>query len=182
MSYKMTTKKGYDFFEVSSAFQKSVRRGLEEDAMYWACELYFSNYDEYLWKRIKIITCEDIGLASPNLIAVINALYDNYMAIKKKRKEESAPSERLFLTQAVLMLVRAKKSRLVVHASISFFQSHEKIEDKSIPDYAYDRHTNKGMNLKRGMEHFWNEGAKLENEIDLENDKKYLEKAKIILK
>ncbi len=41
---QILTKNGYDFFEVASAFQKSIRRGMEKEAMYWAIELYESNY------------------------------------------------------------------------------------------------------------------------------------------
>ena len=51
-SFQRLTKKGYDFYEVASAFQKSIRRGLLEDAMYWGIELYESSYEEYAWKRM----------------------------------------------------------------------------------------------------------------------------------
>jgi hypothetical protein len=32
-----------------------------------------------------------------------------------------------------------------------------------VPDYALDKHTPRGRNMKRGVEHFWQEGAKVEN-------------------
>jgi replication-associated recombination protein RarA len=30
----------YDFWEVLSAMQKSIRRGLEDEALFWGTELY----------------------------------------------------------------------------------------------------------------------------------------------
>lgn len=178
MSYPLKTKKGYDFFEASSALQKSIRRGLEEDALYWAAEFYFSNFDEYAWKRLRVITCEDVGLADPHLMATIQALYTTYLDFKKKKKEEGGqPSERLMLVQAVLLLCRAQKSRLVCHASIHHFRTHEH-RHLPIPDYAYDQHTRKGKTLGRGLNHFFAEGAKLENTAVIIGEGLYLERAK----
>ncbi|MBA7690107.1 hypothetical protein ES703_98631 [subsurface metagenome] len=39
-SYQIKTANGYDFFEVSSAFQKAIRRGDEDEVMFWAVELH----------------------------------------------------------------------------------------------------------------------------------------------
>lgn len=177
MSYKkLKTQKGYDFFEVSSAFQKAVRRGLEEEALYWAVEMYFSNYDEYLWKRIRIIASEDIGIADAYLHAPIHALYLSYNEIKKKRKGEGQPSERLFLVQAVIMLVRAPKSRLICNMSVSVFGKHP-YEHLPIPDYALDRHTQQGKAMGRDYKHFYEEGTQLANKAAIEGDEYWEELA-----
>ena len=72
--HQMTTKKGYDFFEVSSTLQKSIRRGDEETALFFMVELVNSSYDEYVWKRLKIIASEDVGLAEPMMPATIGLL------------------------------------------------------------------------------------------------------------
>jgi replication-associated recombination protein RarA len=45
--------------------QKCIRRGLERDALFWATELDRSNFGEYVWKRLRIIASEDIGIADP---------------------------------------------------------------------------------------------------------------------
>ncbi len=163
----ITTEKGYVFFEVSSAFQKAVRRGDEDQALYWAVELFMSNYDEYLWKRIKIIVSEDIGLAEPNMPANVTALYTNYVDLKKKN-EDTRP-ERLFLIHAILLIVRAKKSRLVDYTLMGYFRSHNSRKPE-VPDYAHDQHTHKGKQMGRGFEHFFTEGAYLENHSMQENE------------
>ena len=49
------TKRGYDFGEVASAFQKAIRRGDARLAGYWGLELYDSGFREYVWKRLFII-------------------------------------------------------------------------------------------------------------------------------
>ena len=34
---------------------------------------------------------------------------------------------------------------------------------RDVPDYALNKHTLRGKQLKRGHDHFWTEGAKIEN-------------------
>jgi hypothetical protein len=65
IKYIPLTNKGYSFFEVSSALQKTIRRGHEKEALYWGWELELSNYGKYFWKRMTIISVEDIGAATP---------------------------------------------------------------------------------------------------------------------
>lgn len=159
----MTTKQGYDFFEVASAFQKSIRRGLEEETMYWGIELYNSGYDAYAWKRMLIIVSEDIGLASPGLPSDVKALYDIFELLKKK-KEKSEP-QRLQFTHALLLLVRAAKSRYVDMAIFTYWRDNATTK-MEIPDWALDMHTRRGIKMGRrgykGLEHFYEEGGKIE--------------------
>ena len=170
---RIETKRGYEFFEVSSAFQKAIRRGDEEVALYFAVELFNSGFDEYLWKRIKIICSEDIGLAEPFFPMTIQALYRMYVDQKKKNDTKHQP-EKLFLIHAVLLLVRANKSRLVDWALITYFDMTEKLP---IPDYAYDKHNRKGRAMGRGLDHFWTEGSKLSPHTPLPREEEYKERA-----
>ena len=50
---------GYDFFEVSSAMQKAIRRADAAVAGYFALELWTSGYRDYVWKRLFTISAED---------------------------------------------------------------------------------------------------------------------------
>lgn len=176
MSFKpILTQKGYSLFDVASAFQKSVRRGLEEEAMYWAVELFNSKLDEFLWKRIRIISSEDVGLAEPNIAANIAALYASYKEQKKKKEEKHQP-ERLFLTHAVIMLCRAQKSRLIDWALIHFWNSHPGTF-KEVPEWAYDKHTQRGKTNGRGWEHFFEDATRLEHQTNLDLEDWYKELA-----
>ena len=151
---------GYKLGEVASSLQKTIRRGLEEDALFWATELDLSGYGEYCWKRLKIICSEDIGLAEPNLPAQIQALYQSWIEQRKKADARHGP-ERLFLVHAVVLLTRSKKSRMVDHALIAFYESPR--TKRPVPDFALDKHTEAGRRMRRGHAHFWEEGAKLSN-------------------
>ena len=179
MHYQQKTKKGYDFGEVASALQKCIRRGLEEEALYWAIELYNSGFSEYVWKRLQIITSEDVGLAEPAMVSEIEALYQMFLRQAKKTKasEDKNAPERLYLVHAVMKLCRAKKSRAVDWALIHFFGSHSH-HKKDIPDFALDKHTERGRRLKRSWTHFFSIGSWLENMFFVEKETEYREKAK----
>ena len=51
-NFKLFTKNGYDFFEVASALQKSIRRNDVMVAAYFGVELWASGYGNYVWKRL----------------------------------------------------------------------------------------------------------------------------------
>jgi replication-associated recombination protein RarA len=155
------TKSGFQFGEVSSSFQKSVRRGLVDDALYWGVELWLSGYEEYAWKRMKVMCSEDIGIANPNLPSVIHALYTNHVEQKRKR-DDKHPSERLFFVHAIILLAQSPKCRIVDNANMYHFTDHDKAR-REVPDYAFDKHTGKGRAMKRGFQHFFDVGAHLEN-------------------
>lgn len=168
-----TTQKGYKLMLCSSAFQKSIRLGDEEEAMFWAVEMFDSGFHEYVWKRLKIISSEDIGLAYPALPSIIQALYQSHVEQLKKRDEKNRP-ERLFLTQAVIMLCRCPKSRLVDWALLYYWGKHS-TENRPIPDYAFDKHTSEGRKKGRGVKHFYEEGSRLNNHKEVEGEQRYKE-------
>ena len=58
-NFKLTTRNGYDFFECSSALQKSIRRNDVRMAAYFGVELWASGYGNYVWKRLFTISAED---------------------------------------------------------------------------------------------------------------------------
>ena len=158
--YQVKTKQDFDFFEVASAFQKSIRRGDELQSMYWAVELYDSGYQNYAWKRMIIMASEDVGLGDPFVIVQMMALKQSYDFLAQK-KEKSLP-ERLPFTQAVILLSRCCKSRYIDHA-ITYYWNFNKTVHIDIPDYAFDMHTRRGKAMGRGLEFFYNESVKVNN-------------------
>ncbi len=172
--YELRTFSGADFAEVSSAFQKAIRRGLEEEAIHWAVELDLSGYAEYAWKRMKIISSEDVGLAEPNISANIQALYQMWQDQRKKADKKHAP-ENLFFLHAVLLLVRAKKSRLIDWVAVTAYRNHP---PREIPDWARDMHTLQGRCKGRGTKYFFEEGTRLENHAVIAEEEHYREEAR----
>lgn len=41
-------------------------------------ELFSSTYVEYVWKRLRIMASEDVGLAQPGIVAEVQALYQHH--------------------------------------------------------------------------------------------------------
>jgi replication-associated recombination protein RarA len=161
-SLVMLQQLSYPVDEVSSALQKSIRRGLEEDALYWCAEFYKAR-PHGIWKRLRVIASEDIGIASPSAALTVRALYENWIANEDEGQ--------LYVVHAVLLLVHAKKSRLVDHATIAAFGPRENgyktlLAKREVPDYAVDKHTERGRKLGRGFKHFFDDGAQLGNRAD----------------
>ena len=159
--YQLKTQNGCDFFEVASALQKEIRRANERAAVYWAFEL-IPRYENYLWKRLKVIANEDIGIANPAIFAATQALAEQYFEMRQ-RKDSSCT---LCLTNAILLLCRSPKTRVGDHLTIIIEQTKARELDGSqqpipIPEYALDMHTRRGKEMKRGLDHFRREGAKL---------------------
>jgi hypothetical protein len=169
------TPHGHRCDEAASALQKSVRRGLEREALYWAVQLDTAGYGGYTWKRLRAIASEDVGLADSQAAVIVRALYENWLEARKGKvrageegdldphaRGEWVPGARLYLVHAVLYLARAPKSRIVDHAVMAFYEGDPpRIE---VPDWALDKHTRRGRQLGRGQAHFFEEGALLVGE------------------
>ena len=84
--YENKTKRGYMLDEVTSALIKSLRRGMEEESLFWAQEIEESGYWKYIWKRLLIFCAEDVGMADPDAIVRINALAQAYETIRKNQQ------------------------------------------------------------------------------------------------
>lgn len=161
--YKLQTVSGHSFYTVASAIQKYVRRGDEHKALYWFSELFMSGFDNYAWKRIRVMVSEDIGLANPELPAQIHALYQNYLEMKKE-KNKHAP-EKLPFIHAVLLIVRSPKSRIVDNLLCQYFDLRNNMPTPEFDDYVYCLHTIEGKKKGRGNKHFYEDAATITNDI-----------------
>jgi len=153
------TPKGYYLDEVISALQKEIRRGNEYDAVYWAVELESFN-SKALWNRLKVIASEDVGVAEPHAPLIIDALESMYHYSKERKKDEY----RLFFVNAVSILVRAPKCRIVDNLTITVTGDIKLGKRLQMPDYAIDKHTFRGRRMGRGIKDFIEEGSKITNE------------------
>jgi len=159
--FEAITKNNHPLDEVISALQKEIRRGKTEEAFYWALELFESNFQRYLWKRLKVIANEDIGIANPQAIILIDTLareFDDFL------KDERHGSARLCLANAILYLTQSKKTRAADDLQgVVRLRRDLKNWRLTIPDYALDKHTKRGRILKRSWKHWIEEGCQLEN-------------------
>ena len=150
---------GFKCGEVVSALQKAIRRGDERGALFWASELDLAGFANYVWKRLRIIASEDVGLADVDAVTATRVLYENWLESKKAKQEEP-----LFLVHAVLVLARAAKSGIAVHAWMTFYEGDRQAMGMEIPDHALDMHTARGRRMGRGKQHFLAEAGRLEGE------------------
>lgn len=158
---------GHNLYEVVSALQKSIRRGELDDAIYFAVDMDLpctngTSYANYLWRRLRIIASEDVGLADRHAPLVIRSLYENWV---EESKVKGSDATRLFIIHAVSYLTTARKDRLVDHALISHYTGHTQEHQREIPDYALDNHTARGKRMGRGIDFFFDEGAKLRHKV-----------------
>jgi len=149
----LVTRSGHRLDEATSALQKAIRRSDLDGAGYWTAEM-MDRYPHHVWRRLRTITSEDVGVAWPEGPAVIVALHQ---AFEQERAEKRGNGS-LALMHAALLLARARKSRLVVHALLVHSTDPE---HREVPDVALDKHTKAGRELGRGMAHFFEEAALL---------------------
>ncbi len=173
------TKNGYRLDEVVSALQKSIRRGQEQRAVYWAYEMFESGYIKYLWRRLSVIALEDISLADPFAAVLVNSLAQSSERINQKDKIEV-----LHPGMAVIYLCRAKKSREVDYCLEIVEHQRKSGEKLKLEDYELDSHTEEGKRKLRKQakeqgisyerlvdEQFYYEGALLDNSVPVMDDK-----------
>lgn len=166
---KITTRNGYAGDEVISALQKSIRRGLEEQACMFAYELYISSpqLEEKLWRRLLTISVEDIGMGNPMAAVVVNNLY------QMSREFDYADGDRpIYFIHAIRYMCQSEKDRssdLLKNICIKSFAMGKLPE---IPDYALDKHTQRGQAMGRDSFHFLNEASRVYPQKEIDNDYK----------
>lgn len=166
---KITTRNGYAGDEVISALQKSIRRGLEEQACMFAYEMYISSpqLEEKLWRRLLTISVEDIGMGNPMAAIMVNNLYQ-----MSKQFDYADGDKPMYFIHAIRYLCSSEKDRssdLLKNICIKFFAMGKFPE---IPDYALDKHTQRGQAMGRDSFHFLNEASKVYPQKEVDNDYK----------
>jgi replication-associated recombination protein RarA len=144
--------------EVISALQKEIRRGHTDNAARLGYELLMTSpeLEEKMWKRLVVISIEDVGMGNPDAPILINALYE-----MRSRFSDGAVDRPLFAIHAVRFLCECQKDR-----SSDELVNWLKLTDQApeIPEYAIDMHTKRGAEMGRDLEHFYAEGSKVSPE------------------
>ncbi len=103
-SLRQFDKGGEAFYDQISALHKSVRGSHPDAALYWLCRMLDGGADpRYLARRIVRMAWEDIGLADPRAMQIVNDAAETYERL-------GSPEGELALAQAVLYLSVAPKS------------------------------------------------------------------------
>lgn len=159
---RVETAHGFPADELISTLQKSIRRGLAENAGLVAYEMYVTSaeLEEQCWRRLEIISVEDVGLADPHAALLVDALYRMHA-----RAQRPTGDRFLFLLHAVRFLAGSTKDRSTDEMAnwiMRVVASGDRLPD--VPDVALDMHTRRGRELGRDILHFLHEGAIVEPE------------------
>jgi putative ATPase len=125
-------KTGDEHYDTISAFIKSVRGSDPDAALYWLAKMVAAGEDpRFILRRLYILAAEDIGLADPNGIVVVNACAQAFEWV-------GLPEGQYHLSLATLYLATAPKS----NSAGAFWSALAEIEEQGagpVPVYLRDK-------------------------------------------
>jgi replication-associated recombination protein RarA len=156
--------------EVISALQKSLRRGMVENALLLGWEMYLTSpeLEEMLWSRLGVISVEDVGFGNLNAPVLVETLYQMHMRYAYPQHDRF-----LFAAHAIRVMGSGEKDRTtddMVNWAKQSIALGEKLPE--IPDVALDMHTRRGQGMGRDYLFFMREASKVVPEI-AGKDQKY---------
>ena len=124
-------KDGDAHYDTISAFIKSVRGSDADAALYWLAKMLYAGEDaRFILRRLLILACEDIGLADPMGLVVVNAAVQAYVFV-------GMPEGIFPIVEAVLYLATAEKS----NTTSAYFSAYQLVEDQGktvVPQHLQD--------------------------------------------
>lgn len=109
-----------EHYDTISAFIKSLRGSDPDAALYWLAKMINAGEDpRVLFRRMLILACEDVGLADPQAIVVVNAAADSFERV-------GMPEGNYLLSMACLYLATAPKSNTAsaIFPALSYLEKH----------------------------------------------------------
>lgn len=120
------------YYDMISAFIKSMRGSDSSAALYWAERLIEAGCDPLLiGRRIMIHACEDVGLADPNAIVVAQSCVAAFERI-------GLPEGKIPLAEGIIYVSEAPKSNKVVEALDLAAKAVKSVNRESVPLYLRD--------------------------------------------
>ncbi|UKI21510.1 MAG: replication-associated recombination protein A [Christensenella sp.] len=117
------------YYDMISAFIKSMRGSDSNAALYWAERLIEAGCDPMLiGRRIMIHACEDVGMADPNAIVVATSCVQAFERI-------GLPEGRIPLAEGIIYVSEAPKSNKVVEALGGADNAVKTIKHETVPLY-----------------------------------------------
>ena len=143
-NFKNYDKDGDAFYDIISAFQKSIR-GSDVDAALYYLALLIDNGDlDTIYRRMSVIAYEDIGLANPNIGPFVHSAIET-------AKMLGLPEARIPLANAVIQLALSIKSNTAIMAIDSALSEIRTNPKFVIPDHLRDSHYYGADKLNRGV-------------------------------
>lgn len=122
------------YYDMLSAFCKSLRGSDSDAALYWAERLIQAGCDPLLIARRTLVhSCEDVGMADPMALVVANSAVEAY-------KNLGMPEGKIPLYSAIIYVCEASKSNSVVQAMYGAESLVQQYKDDNVPPYLRDTH------------------------------------------
>ncbi len=121
-------KNGDGYYDMLSAFQKSIRGSDVQASLYYLARLIESDELDSICRRMAVIVYEDIGLANPALGPRVMAAIDSAYML-------GFPEARIPLAEVVIEMALSPKSNSAVMAIDSALDAVTKINNEDIPSY-----------------------------------------------
>lgn len=120
------------FYNMLSAFCKSLRGGDSDAAIAWFARLVYAGVDpRVICRRLIAHASEDVGLANPQAMT-------QAVAAAQALEFIGMPEARLSITQAIIFICESPKSNSVVMAMDAAFADAERIPDQPVPMHLRD--------------------------------------------
>lgn len=120
------------FYNMLSAFCKSLRGGDSDAAIAWFARLVYAGVDpRVICRRLIAHASEDVGLANPQAMT-------QAVAAAQALELIGMPEARLSITQAIIFICESPKSNSVVMAMDAAFADAERISDQPVPMHLRD--------------------------------------------
>ena len=120
------------FYNMLSAFCKSLRGGDSDAAIAWFARLVYAGVDpRVICRRLIAHASEDVGLANPQAMA-------QAVAAAQALELIGMPEARLSITQAIIFICESPKSNSVVMAMDAALADAERIPDQPVPMHLRD--------------------------------------------
>ncbi|WP_160685076.1 replication-associated recombination protein A [Clostridium sp. C2-6-12] len=134
---------GDEFYNLLSALQKSIRGSDPDAAIHYLARLIKGGNLTAIVRRISVIAAEDIGLAFPTALSVVNSGIE--LALKV-----GFPEARIILAEIVIYLATLPKSNSAIIAIDSAMNDLESINFGDVPMHLKDAHYMGAANLGVG--------------------------------
>ncbi|MDE5991178.1 MAG: replication-associated recombination protein A [Clostridia bacterium] len=121
------------YYDMLSAFCKSLRGSDSDAALYWAERLLQAGCDPMLiLRRLVVHSSEDVGMADPQALVIATAAMTAYQNI-------GLPEGKIPLYNAIIYVCEAPKSNSVVLAKYTVEEIVAKKKDDKVPTYLMDK-------------------------------------------
>lgn len=113
-----------EHYDTASAFIKSMRGSDVDAALYWMAKMLHAGEDpRFIFRRMLILCCEDIGMADPNALVVVNSAAEAFERV-------GMPEGNYFLSYACIYCATAPKS----NSAGAVFKAIAHIEEHGVGD------------------------------------------------